>query len=509
MADTYILAHDIGTSGVKTSIIKHDGTVLGSQTHSHSTLAAAPGMAEQNAEDWWTGVCRNTRTLIELNPGIENKIAVIGVSGIMLGCLPVDSKGKALGKCLIHSDSRARLQHERLIQAFDARELYGITGNIADPKSSLCKVMWIKDHEPWIYKNTARFLQSKDYITACLTGNIDITDYSDASHTQLMDIAGKKYAEGIMSFLELDRSKFPEIYKSTDIVGKLTKDSAKLLGLPDGIPVIAGGGDGACANAGAGVTVPGETYCCLGTTAWIARISERPVIDPGQRIFNILALDGDNYGVFGTIQAACKSVQWIMGVFGEKDPKEYDRTAELAPAGCEGMIYLPYIDGERSPVFDANARGVFYGMSSVHEKKHFMRAGLEGVAYALRNVLDIFRETADVELMRIIGGGAGSRFWRKIISDICSIDIESTGISSEYATSMGVAAAASVAAGIFPSISEAVSGIGISDRICPDKAIAPFYNRMYEVYAKLYPALKMAFRMSVCINREFGRDGNE
>ncbi len=493
----YILAHDIGTSGTKTSVFGQDGVLIDSRTTPHRTYQGTAGEAEQDPEDWWQGVCLNTRELVEKHPDIRSRICAAGVSGIMLGCLPVDSEGIPLRRCMIHSDNRAKNQCKNLCSTAGEGAVYDLTGNVADPRSSLCKAMWIREIEPSIYRRTALFLQAKDYITGRMTGNMNTTDYSDASHAQFINIFKKEYDASLIKEAGLDLDKLPDIRRSTETVGVLSAESARQMGLSDGIPVIAGGGDGACANIGAGVTVPGQIYCCLGTTAWIAALSERPVIDPGRRLFNILSLDGANCGYYGTVQSACRSVQWAMELFDEKDVEKFHKYAGRASAGCDGLIFLPYIEGERSPVFDPDARGVFCGIASGHQKRHFMRSVLEGVAFALRSVLYVFSETCSTESMRLIGGGARSQLWRQIIADICSTRIRNVSIPSEHATSFGIAAAAGVAAGMFTSLEEAVSCIGPGKTTEPEPGNRELYDAMYQVYSKLYPGFKSSFHDAI------------
>lgn len=379
MPNPLILAHDIGTSATKSALVRPDGEIMASQARAHPTRFPRRGWAEQQAGDWWEGVCWNTQALTAKHPELRSHIAVIGVSGHMLGCLPVDAEGKALRPCLIHSDCRATGPCGILRNQIGEEVIYEVTGNILDPRSSLCKVLWIQANEPHIYKHTARFLQSKDYIVGRLTGNYDSTDYSDASHAQWLNIAAKSYATDLFAELGIGLSKFPSLHRSTDVVGTLTRDAARALDLSTGIPVVAGGGDGSCASAGAGAVNIGDTYCCLGTTAWIAATTAKPLIDRQRRVFNVLALDGENNGVFGTVQAAGRSVNWAMDLLGETDFGRFDDLLADVQPGSEGLIFLPYLEGERSPIFDPDARGVFFGLSPLHRREHLLRATVEGV----------------------------------------------------------------------------------------------------------------------------------
>ncbi len=502
MDNALIIAYDIGTSGTKTSIVSTDGTVLYSATTAHKTFFPQSAWAEQEPEDWWDGVCSNTNMLIEKHPEIRKQIAVIGVSGHMLGCLPVDSGGNALCRSVIHSDTRASEQFDIINRQIGVEKIYRVTGNILDPHSSLCKILWIKKNRPEVYRQAARFLQAKDFLVSRLTGNIDTTDFSDASHAQLIDIHKKDYDRSIFEELGLDSAKFPALHRGTDVVGNLNSKSALALNLPEGIPVIAGGGDGACANVGAGVVKPGDIYCCLGTTAWIAYNSVFPIIDSSRRIFNIMSVDGETCGVFGTMQSAGRSMQWAMDLLNEKNVKEFDKAVASINAGSGGLVFLPYLEGERSPIFDTNARGVFFGIAPMHDKRYFMRAVLEGVAMALRSILEVFRETSALPSMRIIGGGAKSDIWLKIIADACDIILQTTTVPASDATSLGVAVAAGVGVGLFPSIEEGTKQICIKEERFPEKLLTDEYNKVYRIYTSLYTQLKPVYEAMSDMNNQ-------
>jgi xylulokinase len=275
-----------------------------------------------------------------------------------------------------------------------------------------------------------------------------------------------------------------------DIVGSLTADASKLLGLKKGVPVIAGGGDGACANVGVGISVSeGGAYINLGTTAWISANSLVPVIDEKARIFDIMSLDGETFGVFGTMQTAGKCVAWLSELMSLDGIDEFRLLAACAPPGADGLLFLPYLEGERAPIFDSNARGVFFGISSKHSRSHFCRAVLEGVGLALRDILSVFRETRVIGDMRVIGGGAENELWISIISDICGLNLQ-IGKDSDSITSLGAALAAAVGAGLYKTLDEAVQNIATKGRVSPENANRSVYDAMMAKYLRLYPSVK-------------------
>lgn len=489
----YILAFDIGTSAVKASLVSEELEILNSVSIAYDTNYPSPMLAEQDPKDWWRCACLASKALAELCPKEFSGVVAIGTSGHMLGSLAVDSDGQPLLPAIIHCDNRAMNEAEFLISEVGEQILYEKTGNVLSAAASLCKAIWVKKNQPEIYRKTFRFLQSKDYLVCKMTGNPDSTDFSDSSHGLLIDIHKKEYLEDVFSLGGISKDKFPQLHKSSDIVGTLTGKAAEALGLKQGIPVVAGGGDGACANIGAGISKCGDIYCSLGTTAWLAYNQDVPYVDPKRRVFNIMSLDGETYGVFGTMQSAGRAVSWAQSLFGVESAGKVDQIAAKAPPGSNGLIFLPYLDGERSPVFDPMATGVFFGISSAHDASYFLRATLEGVACGLSDILDAMRETGNIEDMRIIGGGAKSAFWKQIIADLCQITIHDVSTSSTGATSLGAAAAAGVGAGIFRDFQMAAEKIKLCSDIVPDKRNEEVYRLTRRKYKQLYPGLQEVF----------------
>lgn len=488
-----ILAFDIGTSAVKASLVSSELKVLAEASQTYDTRYPAPQQVEQDAQDWWASAVGAARRLFAGCTGMAERVCAIGVSGHMMGLLPVDAQGEPLMPALIHSDTRAMEGAAAVEAAVGADRIYRRTGNVLSPAAPLCKALWLKRAHPGIYGRTARFLQSKDYLNFRMTGNMNSTDLSDASHAMLIDIRSKRYLTDVFAELGLDADRFPELHVSTDAIGRLTTEAAAQLGLSAGIPVAAGGGDGACANVGAGLACAGDVYCSLGTTGWIASNMEAPYLDAGRRVFNMFSLDGQRYGVFGTVQSVGQSVNWAQKIYAPEGIEAMNRlAAEIAP-GSDGLIYLPYLEGERTPVFDPLARGVFFGMRPDHDRRHFARAVFEGVAYALAGVLEIMRERMPIEEMRVIGGGANSALWKQMIADTGRVRLCGVDSSAAAATSLGAAAAAGTAVGLFGGIEAAARSIGVTERIEPDVRTREVYQARMRVYQSLYPLLKPAF----------------
>jgi xylulokinase len=489
-----ILAHDVGTSSTKSSVMAPDGRILASQSTPHATALPQPGWAEQNAEDWWRGVCRNTRALVAAAPEIAARIAGIGVSGHMLGCLALDRQGRPLRPSMLHSDTRAAAEAEAIARDVGADHVYRATGNRIDARSSLAKMCWLKTHDPATYKATHRFVQSKDFIVGRMTGSFDSTDYSDASHALWLDLARRDYAADLIAAAGLDVGKLPALHASVDVVGAVSEEGGAALGLPSGIPVVAGGGDGACASIGAGAVRENDTYCCIGTTAWIASVSPTPFLDERQRLFNIATLDGEAFGVYGTVQCAGRSLDWVMELLGESDFEQFDERLASVSAGSDGLIFLPYLEGERSPIWDADARGVFFGIAPSHGRAHFLRATVEGVSYALRSVLDVLRERSAVPQLRLIGGGGQSAGWRQLLADVCDVEIQVLSTQAADATSLGAAIAAGVGVGVFKDLADGVRMISVEQSCSPNAETQGVYDSRYALFRSLYVALKPQFK---------------
>lgn len=491
--NTILLAFDIGTSGLKASLVDENLNILRNVTTTYPTHHLSDGGCEQDANDWWMSAVRAMMMLRELAPEYVKRVEAIGISGHMLGCLPMDADGQVLRPAMIHADTRALEISNRLRAQYGRDYFYGITGNVLSPASSLCKALWIRENEPEIYAKTVRFLQSKDYLVYRLCGKMDTTDLSDASHGGLMNLETRQYDAEIFSGTGLDMGKYPQIHTSCEIAGRLTEEAACHLGLRAGIPVSVGGGDGACANVGAGAAEPGTFYLRLGTTAWIAGPMREPFIDPKHRVFHMYTLDGNGCNVFGTAQCAGRSISWAMDLFGISTARAFDSAAAQTEPGAGGLIYLPYLEGERSPVFDALAQGVFFGINTTHKHEHFIRAVLEGVAMGLSQILETFREREDIRSLRIIGGGAKSKLWKQIIADVCQVELLDVSTFSDSATSLGAAAAAGVGIGLYRNLSEAVENIRVSGSVTPRPEAVEQYALNKKRYAMLYPALREAF----------------
>jgi len=497
-----ILTYDIGTTGNKCTLFDGSGREICAENVAYKTIYPKPGWAEQDPEDFWRSVITGTRALLERSGVKPSSIAVIGLCGHMNGCIPVDREGQVLFNDIIHSDARSGKECEQILEVFDGDAFFNITGNRVDPHYTFSKILWLKNHYPNIYRKTAYFLNSKDYIAYKLTGHLGITDYSDASLTCMLDIRKKSWAEELIRGMGVDMDKLPAIKRSVDIAGTLTAEAASLLGLPEGIPVAVGGGDGACATKGAGVVEKGFAYNYIGSSSWIAFLNDGPVLDP--RLFNFYDLDGEHCNVCGTVQSAAIAYDWVVENIGKHEVERLKQTsgnihdemealARQSPIGSNGVFFLPYLMGERTPIWDQNTKGGFIGVTLFNQRSDLFRAAYEGVAYALRSVIDCLEENKlFVQDLTLIGGGAKSRFWNEVMVDVYNKPLKIHKYPGE-ATSLGTAIAAGVAVGIFEDFQAAARVIQYDRTYTPNPVRVGAYEKHYRIYRMLYPALKPVY----------------
>ena len=492
----YLLAHDLGTSGNKATLYTTGGKLVKSIVSSYDTNYFNGNWAEQDPEDWWEAVCLSTK---ELLLGIDlDDIAGISFSGQMQGCVCVDKEMNAIRPALIWADQRAVKETNRLIEAIGEKEFYHITGHRASPSYSIEKLMWIKDNEPETYAKTHKMLLCKDYIVLKLTGEF-MTDYSDASGTNAFDLNKMDWSDEIIEAGQIDRDKLPELVASTHIVGGVTKEAAAQTGLKPGTPVVMGGGDGVCATVGASCVNVGDVYSSVGSSAWIGATTEEPIYDDQMRTFNFAHMVPGLIMPCGTMQAGGASYSWLKNEIAKQETVEAEAQGispyvlineriERSPVGAKGLLYLPYLMGERSPRWNPNAKGAFIGLKMEHKRDDMFRAVLEGVTLNLNIVLDVFKEHIAIDQMIVIGGGAKGEVWRQIMADVYGTPILKPNYIEE-ATSMGAAIVAGVGVGVFEDFSVAKDFLKIENTISPIEENQAIYKKLQPIFDESYEAL--------------------
>ena len=492
----YLLAHDLGTSGDKASLFTVDGTLVKSVVASYPCSYGSGNCVEQNPEAWYAAVCRTTQSLASLvDPA---RIAGVSFSGHMMGAVLLDGSGALLRPAIIWADQRAVSEQALLSQRVGDRRLYEITGNRNNPTNSICKIMWSMAHDG-LDGRLAKALNCKDYLVYRLTGYLG-TDYSDASGTGAFDLNTFTWSQEILEAAGVPMSVMPELHASTDLAGQITAQAARDTGLPEGTPVFCGCGDGTAASVGTGISKVGQAYMCLGTSAWISYLDDAPLLDPQQRTFNLAGIAKGLYYPIGTMQAAGASYNWMRDQLCQREAAEakakdgsvYDeinRQIAQVPPGANGVLFLPYLMGERSPWWDAQAKGAFLGLGPESTHSEILRAVMEGVCMNLGLILEVFREKRDFTALRFIGGGAKEPVWRQMLADVLRVRVEKLSLLEE-GCSLGAAIVAGIGAGVFSdstAIDKFLHVDGVSE---PDAERTEQYARLLPRFQDAYERLK-------------------
>lgn len=492
----YLIAHDLGTSGNKATLFTTEGKLIKSITYSYKTHFFNGNWAEQNPLDWWKSVCETNKQLLKYID--KNKVAGLAFSGQMMGCVCVDRNGQILRDAIIWADQRGVAEEKEIKNKIDEKEFYGIVGHKISASYSIEKLMWIRNNEPDIFKKIHKMLNPKDYIIYKLTGRF-VTDYSDASSTNAFDIVNLKWSERILECASLDMNLFPTALPSTNIAGEVSNSIADECGLAPGTKIVIGAGDGVCAAVGAASVEENVAYNYLGSSSWVAYTSKKPVFDEHMRTFNWVHMIPGYYAPTGTMQAAGNSFSFMknticdgLSIIAEKSESNvYELiNAEISKSkiGSNGLIFLPYLLGERSPRWNPNARGAFIGLKMEHTKADMLRATVEGIMMNLDIILKIFQKESDIKIMNIIGGMAQGEPIRQILTDIYGIKVNKLNYLEE-ATSMGAAIAAGVGTGVLKDFNEIHKFIQIEEKIEPNIENNFKYETIKSIFENSYYAL--------------------
>lgn len=503
----YILAHDLGTSGNKATLFSEEGKLIASQVFSYDTHYFNKNWVEQNPQDWWEAVCETSKTLIAETQIQPTDIAAVSFSGQMMGCLCVDEKGTPLRPSIIWADQRAYKQSRQIEEHISQWDFYHIVGHRNTASYGIQKLMWVRDNEPEIYKRTYKTLNAKDYIVFCLTGEF-CTEYSDGNSNGCFDLTRLEWSQQILEYAGIDPDKLPDLKPSTHIAGKITKEAAKATGLAVGTPVVLGGGDGVAANVGAGSISPGKTYSCMGTSAWITTTSEKPIFDPYMRTVTWAHIIPGLYAPNGTMQYAGGSYNWLKNTICKMEcydaklhgtsPYNYmNAQIEQSPIGSNGVIFLPYLLGERAPRWNPDAKGAWIGLKPENTRGDILRSVLEGVTMNLSIILDVLRTQVDIHEILVLGGGAKGSVWRQIIRDIYNARIMVPSLLEE-AGSMGAAVTGGVGVGLFKDFHAIDRFLEINSVHEPDPNAVAAYAPVKELFDECYFALQDVYKkMSV------------
>ena len=485
--EKYLLAHDLGTSGNKATLFTESGTLVGSVTESYPTDYKNGNWAEQDPESWWTAVCISSKKLLEKVD--VSRLAAVAFSGQMMGCLCIDEQGRPLRPHILYCDQRSGVQCDSLTERVGADEIYRISGHRPSSSYAVEKLMWVRDNQPEIYAKTAFFLNAKDYMNFRLTGRI-ATDFNDASGSNAFDIQTLSWSDKIIDAAGVSRSMFPEAVASTEIIGCITEQAASATGIPCGTPVAAGAGDGGCATVGAGSVAPGATYCYLGSSSWISTTSEAPVPDPEMKTFTWAHPVRGYYQPCGTMQTAGSSYAWLRNTLA--DGKDFEAINDIiaeSPAGANGVVFLPYMLGERSPRWNPDAKGAFIGLGLETVQSDIYRSVLEGISMNLDIILRVMKGGVDISDILLIGGGAKGGLWRQILADVFVVPVKVPEYLEE-ATSMGAAIIGGVGCGLFPDFSAAERFVNITQQTMPIEENVRVYEKIKPIFDSCYSSLE-------------------
>lgn len=502
-----LLGIDLGTTGVKAALFAtDDGQVLADAFVDYPLYHPHPGWAEQNPADWWQATVTAIRTCITqgAQQGVQpTDVRGIGFSGQMHGVVILDAQQQVIRPCIIWADQRSDAQCRWITEKVGASQLIEYVSNPALTGFSAPKLLWIRDNEPELFAQARTMLLPKDYIRYRLTG-VMAMEISDAAGTCLLDVKHGVWSQEVLRVLELDLALLPPVVPADAISGTITAEVAALTGLAVGTPVAGGGADNACGAVGNGVVVPGLALVSIGTSGVVLAHADTPQVDrsgPVPRVHTFNHAVPHAWYLMGVTQGAGLSLRWVRDNIGlpERALERWTGTdayeilakeATSVPAGSDGLIFLPYLQGERTPHLDAYARGGWIGLTASHDRRHLIRSVLEGVAFSLKDCLAIIREQGlQLEQMRATGGGAKSPLWRQIIADI--LDVELVITNATEGPAFGAALLAGVASGVYSSVREACARtVKVVERTEPQAATAEAYAHVYETYKALYPALK-------------------
>ena len=500
----YLIGVDLGTSGTKTVLFDTCGNVMASKTVEYPLYQPQNGWAEQEPADWWNAAAATCKAVIEESGVNPADIKGVGLSGQMHGLVMLDKEGKVLRRSIIWCDQRTAKECEEITEKVGAERLIEITANPALTGFTASKILWVRNNEPETYAKCAHILLPKDYVRYMLTGEF-ATEVSDASGMQLLDVPNRCWSDEVLEKLEIDKSLLAKVYESPEVTGYITPEAAALTGLKEGTPVVGGAGDNAAAAVGTGVVEDGKAFVTIGTSGVVFAHTSDISIDPKGRVHTFCCAVPGCWHVMGVTQGAGLSLKWYRDNFCTaemetargmgKDPYFLmDQQAARVPIGCNKLLYLPYLMGERTPHLDPDCRGVFFGLSAIHTKYDMLRAVMEGVTYSQRDSVEILREMG-VELHEMLacGGGGSSPLWRQMLADIFNCEVKT--VVSKEGPALGVAILAGVGAGIYKSVEEGCRAvIRTNPPQAPVAENVPEYEKFYQIYRGLYPALKDSYK---------------
>jgi xylulokinase len=490
---SYVLGLDVSTTATKAVILDHRGVVVASGSSSYSFQTPGPLWSEQDPNLWWSAAIEAIRDALSRSGVRGHEVEGIGLAGQMHGLVILDGRGEALRPAILWNDQRTQAECDLIRSLLGRDRLIAITGNDALPGFTAPKLVWVRRHEPDVWSQIKHVLLPKDFVRLRLTGDHAV-DRADGAGTLLLDLAHRDWSTDMLDALDVKPAWMPRTYEGPDITGHVSEEAAAATGLRAGTCVVAGGGDQAAAAVGVGAVEQGVTSVSLGTSGVVFTTTDGPVIEPDGRLHSFCHAVPRRWHVMGVMLSAAGSLRWFRDAIApDATFAELMDEAEEAEPGSDGLLFLPYLTGERTPHPDPLARGAFVGLRVNHRRPHLTRAVLEGVAFGLRDAFELM-VAAGLSVpaqVRVTGGGSKSRMWRQILSDVLDTSLVTT--SSSEGAALGAAMLAAVGSGWYPSIETACKQfVSLTDILSPSDHAA-MYGAAYARYRELYPALAPTF----------------
>lgn len=487
----YFMGIDVSTTGVKAVLVDPSGIVVGTANTEQPLYTPYPLWSEQDPADWWNGAVQSIQQVLSVTGISANHVSAIGLTGQMHGLTLLDERGAVLRPAILWNDQRTAAQCDEIRSRIGRQRLIEITGNDALTGFTAPKILWVRENEPDVYAKIRHILLPKDYVRYQLTSDFAV-DRADGSGTILFDIRTRDWSPEVLQALDIPLEWLPKTFEGCAVTGAVTAEAARQTGLKAGTPVVGGGGDQAAQAVGVGAVEPGIIALTLGTSGVVFATTQGAFIEPEGRLHAFCHSVPGRWHLMGVMLSAAGSLRWFRDTFAPG--AAYDNL--LAPAagvqmGCEGLLFLPYLTGERTPYPDPLARGSFSGITIRHSMAHFSRAVLEGVAFGLRDSFELIKSAglSQVRQVRISGGGARSPLWRQILADVFQSELVT--IDTVEGAAYGAALLAGVGAGFWPDVDAACqTGVRITGSTQPTPAGMAAYDHYYSLYRQLYPALK-------------------
>ncbi len=487
-----LLGIDIGTSGSRALVLDEAGRTVSASADHDAFRSPETGWAEQDPENWWHACQIAVRRVLDESGTSAAAIQAIGLSGQMHGAVLLDDAGIVVRPAIIWCDQRTESECRWIESTLGASRLLELTSNPALTNFTLTKLLWVRAHEPGLWARVRHVLLPKDYVRWRMSGEHAI-DVADASGTLMLDVARRRWSREVLDSVGIDGRMLPRVFESVEICARVSRDGAGAIGVPAGTPIVAGAGDQAAGAVGMGITRPGAVSATIGTSGVVFAATDRPITDPRGRLHTFCHAVPGRWHVMGVTQAAGLSLRWLRDLIAPDGGVTYDDlTAEATrvPPGSEGVLWAPYLMGERTPHCDPTIRGACVGLAANHGRGHVVRAIQEGVAFSLRDTFTIFSELG-VPVDRIVvgGGGARSALWREIQASVYGRAVET--IAADEGAAYGAAILAGVGAGVWKTVDEAVDAtVHRGTTTSPEAKAVTVMNERYAHYRRLYPALR-------------------